>query len=504
VNTAVPRYIVSLGIYLVLTACGGAGSDNNAPVAKAGGVRAGNVLVGDDVILDGTASSDTDNDTLSYRWSLETVPFNSTATLSDPFSDEPAFNADVAGSYVARLVVNDGSTDSAPDNVTILVVIPPPTVTITTPAQDYVFAASPVMVTGTVNDLAATVMVNGLLTANNSGSYSADVLLSEGPNTIVVVATNSTGDSSATIGVVLHTQPGPSLSRSAYSSGTRGYLPLGKGFFIGKVLDVSASTSIDIQGIAETADGPPTVMVNGVTAIISPGGSPTQYLYDVTLDVTRGPLALEFVTFDNNGGRTDLRLNGEFDYCLKGGAESGIAALQNDRQNNRCHEIDGCNRNRFGFVGSHDTNSLRNLPMPNAIYNTAGIGGVWFGDGYIPAGDPRNDFFVHGDDPITPLGCNIHDTCYQTCAENPQAAYSACNGHQYNNHIAECRRHYVGSCPYKITLFGRDVNDPVKCPLWANEKSVCWKIANDVWKGVSSNAGWNQYLVRQGDYCRIP
>ena len=39
--------------------------------------------------------------------------------LDDPTLVNPTFVADVAGSYVAQLVVNDGNVDSAPDTVTI-------------------------------------------------------------------------------------------------------------------------------------------------------------------------------------------------------------------------------------------------------------------------------------------------------------------------------------------------------------------------------------------------
>ena len=92
-------------------------TDNSAPVADAGADQS--VLVGDTVTLDGSGSSDVDGDPLTFNWSLTSVPAGSTATLSDPTAVQPTFDVDVAGSYVVQLVVNDGQTDSAADNVTI-------------------------------------------------------------------------------------------------------------------------------------------------------------------------------------------------------------------------------------------------------------------------------------------------------------------------------------------------------------------------------------------------
>jgi mono/diheme cytochrome c family protein len=89
---------------------------NQAPIADAGVDQ--NVSVGDTVRLNGSGSSDPDGDTLTYTWSL-TAPTGSTATLSDPAMVNPTFVADVAGTYQAQLIVNDGTEDSAPDTVTI-------------------------------------------------------------------------------------------------------------------------------------------------------------------------------------------------------------------------------------------------------------------------------------------------------------------------------------------------------------------------------------------------
>jgi YD repeat-containing protein len=71
------------------------------------------------IILDGSGSSDANGDQLTFAWAFVSVPAGSAATLANPTSVHPTFTADVAGSYIVRLVVNDGQVGSTPDTVTI-------------------------------------------------------------------------------------------------------------------------------------------------------------------------------------------------------------------------------------------------------------------------------------------------------------------------------------------------------------------------------------------------
>lgn len=91
-------------------------AQNQAPVADAGPDQA--VDVGATVALDGTGSSDADGDTLTYSWVLES-PEGSSAVLDDASSATPQFTADIAGSYVAALVVSDSAVESTADEVVI-------------------------------------------------------------------------------------------------------------------------------------------------------------------------------------------------------------------------------------------------------------------------------------------------------------------------------------------------------------------------------------------------
>jgi len=89
---------------------------NAAPVANAGVAQ--NVVAGSVVSLDGSASSDANSDPLTYAWTLTSKPAGSTAALSSATSAKPTFTADVAGTYVGTLTVNDGKVNSTVVTIT--------------------------------------------------------------------------------------------------------------------------------------------------------------------------------------------------------------------------------------------------------------------------------------------------------------------------------------------------------------------------------------------------
>ena len=92
---------------------------NSAPVANAGTKQYVVFGPASRVTLDGTYSTDADNDQLFYKWTLMQKPAGSAATLTGATTARPTFIADVVGEYVAQLVVNDGKVDSLPVSVLV-------------------------------------------------------------------------------------------------------------------------------------------------------------------------------------------------------------------------------------------------------------------------------------------------------------------------------------------------------------------------------------------------
>ena len=92
---------------------------NSKPVADAGDDIA--IKLGSKIRLDGSASFDVDNDKLNYSWSIIHKPKESSANLSSSSLSNPEIYTDLAGEYVAQLIISDGDISSNPDTVNIIV-----------------------------------------------------------------------------------------------------------------------------------------------------------------------------------------------------------------------------------------------------------------------------------------------------------------------------------------------------------------------------------------------
>ncbi len=114
-------------------------ADNTPPEAEAGPAQSVPVL--STVYLDGSGSHDAENDPLTYQWSFESRPPGSNAVIEDATSEHASFVPYLVGDYIARLIVNDGTVDSAPDTVPIEATNLPP---IADAGSDDVYNGNPV------------------------------------------------------------------------------------------------------------------------------------------------------------------------------------------------------------------------------------------------------------------------------------------------------------------------------------------------------------------------
>jgi hypothetical protein len=87
------------------------------PIAVAGSNQI--VAKGNVVNLYGYADTNNKTPTLTYAWTLTSKPAGSQAALSSATTTNSTFTADVVGTYVVSLVVNDGTANSAASTVTI-------------------------------------------------------------------------------------------------------------------------------------------------------------------------------------------------------------------------------------------------------------------------------------------------------------------------------------------------------------------------------------------------
>ncbi|MFZ5863148.1 MAG: CARDB domain-containing protein [Nitrospirota bacterium] len=190
-------------------------TENTLPVADAGPDQT--VPVGATATLDGAGSFDADGNSLTYRWALTVQPAGSAAVLSDPTAPSPSFVVDRSGTYVAQLIVNDGTVESAPDTVTLTTVNSAPvanagadqTVAVGSVVQldgggssdadgdaltyQWALTVQPAGSTAAISDPSAT---RPTFTADQAGTYVAQLMVGDGlltssPDTVTITATSA-------------------------------------------------------------------------------------------------------------------------------------------------------------------------------------------------------------------------------------------------------------------------------------------------------------------------
>ncbi|MBF0180931.1 MAG: hypothetical protein HQM03_12985 [Magnetococcales bacterium] len=90
---------------------------NHVPVANPGSSQT--VTVPGTVTLDASSSSDADDPSLTYAWTVTSQPPGSAVALSSNTEQKPIFSPVCNGDYVFSLVVSDGKQSSAASSVTV-------------------------------------------------------------------------------------------------------------------------------------------------------------------------------------------------------------------------------------------------------------------------------------------------------------------------------------------------------------------------------------------------
>lgn len=157
------------------TAC----AANAAPVANAGPAQ--DVVTGDTVSLDGSASADGDGDPITYTWALQ-APTGSVAALVDPTSVAPSFVADLDGIYQVSLVVSDGNLASVGSVTAIVATSGTVGLPVGDPcATDGACASNYCAPTGCATNGAPTAVVNELLYVEPTTAVQLDGTASSDP-----------------------------------------------------------------------------------------------------------------------------------------------------------------------------------------------------------------------------------------------------------------------------------------------------------------------------------
>jgi hypothetical protein len=292
------------------------------PISNAGPPQT--VVVGATVTLDGSGSSDSNHATLKNKWSLLNVPSGSTAALTGATTVSPTFVADLQGTYVAQLIVNDGIQDSLPATVTItaapansIVLAPDPLNLITnvgmmTITLGQAAGSGGQVITLTVLDPSVATAPPTVTVAPSATSTTATITPVKVGSTSILASAAGFKPGSATINV------GQAIITLTLSSNTvgvgntvTGTITLnspaaGTGVNIGLSLDKTgfvslSSTSVNIPGGSTTgtftitggpsAGGPTTVTASaaGYTSGTAPITSVTQGSLTVQPGVTVGP-----------------------------------------------------------------------------------------------------------------------------------------------------------------------------------------------------------------------
>lgn len=261
--------------------------------------------------------SDTTPPTLSVTQPADGAFVNTTSVnVAGTFGDESATSVKVNGvaaavsgnSFSVSVPLAEGAntltvvaTDAAGNSTTATRSVTrdtvAPALALQQPAEGSVTNAPAVTVNGTYSDQSATtVTVNGAAPTVSGGGFSADVTLSEGPNTIKVVATDAAGNRSEVVRTVNRDTVAPALSVTSpqdfsYTSANEVHLSGSFGDAVSVTVNGAAPT---VSGnnfsapVPLTAEGANTIAVTALDA----AGNRSELFHTVYRDTSAPTLSL--------------------------------------------------------------------------------------------------------------------------------------------------------------------------------------------------------------------
>ena len=241
---------------------------NAAPIARA--TAPATAVVGATITFDGSTSSDADGNPLTYAWTLSR-PAGSSAALSNATAQRPTLVADVAGSYTATLVVNDGTVNSPTASASVTVSPPAPVFAINSTSLPFSAAAASTTTASAVisNPGTAPLVLNSLsFSGTQAGEYSlaagngcvAALSIAAGGNCTLVVSFSplAAGSRTATLSITHNAVASPQL---VALQGTASAAPQGK-------IELSALTlAFDDTVVTSSATLPVTIRNTGTLAL---------------------------------------------------------------------------------------------------------------------------------------------------------------------------------------------------------------------------------------------
>jgi hypothetical protein len=264
-----------VGVALILGGCPvtpGGGGQNQVPVAHAG--TAQTVDPGATVVLNGSASSDADGDTLTFQW---TQTAGATATLSNATTATPSFVApSVAGTLTFQLTVNDGrgGTNSATVDVTVKAVV-----------QPILYIANFIGLGVIAYDITSPATVNGNI-APNANLAGAQTLLAA-PTDMVIDASGALLVTDLTTQAITGYANALNLPAVNGNAAPTRNVQGGATGLVGPV-SVAINTTNDLLFVAEAAGGTVHVYAHASTAAFNGNVAPTRNINSADMNAPRG------------------------------------------------------------------------------------------------------------------------------------------------------------------------------------------------------------------------